>query len=148
MTNTIGFPKLGLEFEINRIAFTVFGKSVYWYAVIILTGFLLGVLFVYKTCKKRGIEPDHIFDIGFYGLIAGIICARIYYVIFDPDCLDGSILNVIKIWEGGLAIYGGIIGAFLSTFIYCKIKKIPLLKTVDVCAPGLFIGQAIGRWGN
>ena len=90
MTNTIGFPKLGLEFEINRIAFTVFGKSVYWYAVIILTGFLLGVLFVYKTCKKRGIEPDHIFDIGFYGLIAGIICARIYYVIFDPDCLDGS----------------------------------------------------------
>lgn len=148
MTNRIGFPKLGLEFTINRVAFTVFGVSVYWYALIILTGFLLAVLFVTKTCKKRGIDVDNVYDIAFYGLIFGIICARIYYCIFDPGCLDGNILNVVKIWEGGIAIYGGIIGAVISTVIYCKVKKLPILKSFDVCTPGLLIGQAIGRWGN
>ena len=148
MTNTIGFPGLGLEFEINRVAFSVFGRPVYWYALIILTGFLLAVLFVCKNGKKRGLDTDSVYDIAFYGLILGIICARIYYVIFDPDCLGGNLLNVIKIWEGGIAIYGGIIGAIISTIVYCKIKKLPILNTFDVCTPGLLIGQAIGRWGN
>ncbi len=148
MTNTIGFPGLGLQFEINRVAFNIFGRPIYWYALIILTGFLLAVLFVCRTSKKRGVDPENVFDIAFYGLIFGIICARIYYVIFDPDCLDGNILNIVKIWEGGIAIYGGIIGAVISTVIYCRIKKLPVLKTIDVCAPGLLIGQAIGRWGN
>ena len=148
MTNTIGFPGLGLEFTVNRVAFTIFSKPVYWYALIILSGFLLAVLFVYKTCKKRGVDPENIFDIAFYGLILGIICARIYYCIFDPDCLRGNILNVFKIWEGGIAIYGGIIGAVISTLIYCRKKKLSVLNTFDACAPGLLIGQAIGRWGN
>ena len=148
MTNTIGFPGLGLKFTVNRVAFTIFSKPVYWYALIILSGFLLAVLFVYKTCKKRGVDPENIFDIAFYGLISGIVCARIYYCIFDPDCLKGNILNIVKIWEGGIAIYGGIIGAVISTLIYCRKKKLSVLNTFDVCAPGLLIGQAIGRWGN
>lgn len=148
MTNKIGFPAFGLEFNINRVAFHIFSKPVYWYALIILTGFIAGLIFVSATCKKRGVSSDNVFDIAFYGLISGIICARIYYVIFDPGCLNGNFFNIVKIWEGGLAIYGGIIGAVISTIIYCKIKKLPILKIFDVCCPGLFIGQAIGRFGN
>ena len=148
MQNTIGFPGLGLEFNINRIAFTLFERNVYWYALIILAGFILGVMFVYFTCEKRGVKKDHIFDIAFWGLIFGIAGARIYYCIFDPKCLDGNILNVFKLWEGGLAIYGGIIAAVISTSVYCKTKKLPILKTFDVCCGGLFIGQAVGRFGN
>ncbi len=148
MTNTIGFPGLGLEFEISRVAFHVFSKPVYFYALIILAGFLLGLLFVSLTCKKRGVEPDNIYDIAFFGLIFGIICARIYYCIFDPDSLENGFLDVFKIWEGGLAIYGGIIGAAISTAVYCKIHKLPVLKVFDVACPGLLIGQSIGRWGN
>lgn len=148
MTHNISFPALGLEFTINRIAFHIFGKPIYWYALIILSGFLIALAFVYNTGKKRGVDPESIFDIAFYGLIFGIIGARIYYVIFDPDCLSDGFWNIIKIWEGGLAIYGGIIAAVIVAIVYCKIKKKPVLKTFDVFAPGLFIGQAIGRWGN
>lgn len=148
MINKIGFPGLGLEFTINRVAFTVFGKSIFWYALIILTGFILGVLFVARNAKKQGINTEYIFDIAFWGLIFSVICARIYYVIFDPDCLDGNILNIVKIWEGGIAIYGALIGAVATALVYCRIKKLPTLKIFDLCAPGLFIGQLIGRWGN
>lgn len=148
MTNTIGFPKLGLEFNINRIAFEVFGRPIYWYALLIMTGFILAVIFVLKTCKKRGLAEDHVFDIGFYGLLFGILGARLYYVLFDIESIRGNILNFFKIWEGGLAIYGGIIAAIITASVYCKIKKISILNTFDVCCPGLFIGQAIGRWGN
>ncbi len=148
MINKIGFPGLGLELEINRVAFTLFGKEIYWYALIILTGFALGFLFVWRDAKKQGINTDNIYDIAFWGLIVGIISARIYYVIFDPSVIKGNFLNIFKIWEGGIAIYGALIGAVLSTIIYCRTKKLPTLKIFDICAPGLLIGQAIGRWGN
>ena len=148
MTNTIAFPGLGLSFEINRVAFTVFGKEIYWYALILLSGFLLGLLFVYNTCEKRGISKDHVFDISFWGLIIGIICARIYYVIFDWESLEGNIWNIFKIWNGGIAIYGSLIGAVGTAYVYSKIKKIKPLKVFDVFVPGLLIGQFVGRWGN
>lgn len=147
MVNTIGFPGLGLELEINRVAFTVFGKDIYWYALCILTGYLLAMLFVTKTCKKRGVEPDHIIDICIWGLVFGLIGARIYYCIFDWDSI-GSFANIFKIWEGGLAIYGALIGAVLTAFVYCRIKKLNTLNVFDLCSPGLLIGQIIGRWGN
>lgn len=148
MTNVIGFPGLGLEFHINRIAFTVFGFDIYWYALILLSGFLLGLLFVGLTCKKYGVSVDNIWDIAFWGLIFGLLGARIYYVAFDPGCLDGNWLNFFKLWEGGIAIYGAVIGAVLSTFVYCRLHKLPVLKVFDVCTPGLLIGQCVGRWGN
>lgn len=149
MTNIISFPGLGgISFEINRVAFTVFGKEIYWYALILLSGFLLGLLFVYNTCEKRGVSKDHVFDISFWGLIFGLICARIYYVIFDWESLEGNIWNIFKIWNGGIAIYGSLIGAVGTAFIYSKIKKIKPLKVFDVFVPGLLIGQCIGRWGN
>ncbi len=147
MENVIGFPGLGLVFNINRVAFTVFGKEIYWYAICILTGFLVGMGFVSATAKKRGVSPDDIFDIAFWGLIFGLISARIYYCIFDWDSI-GSFWNVFKIWEGGIAIYGALIGAIASAYVYCRRKKLNTLKVFDVTVPGLLIGQIIGRWGN
>ena len=146
--NNISFPKLGLEFTINRAAFYIGQKPIYWYAIIIMFGFFAGLLFVSRTCKKRGANPDNIFDIAFWGLIFGLICARIYYVAFDRDVIAESFWNIFKIWEGGIAIYGGITGAVITALVYCKIKKLPVLKYFDICSPGLLIGQAIGRWGN
>lgn len=148
MVNNISFPGLGIYADISRIAFSVFGKPIYWYAIIIITGFILGTLFVMLSAKKRGVNPDNILDIALYGLIFGLIGARIYYVIFDPDCLDGNILNVFKIWEGGIAIYGAIIAAIITAYVYCRKKGLDILKIFDLCVQGLFIGQAVGRWGN
>lgn len=145
--NIISFPKIGLTLNINPVAFSIGTKPIYWYALIILTGFLLGLLFVYKTCEKRGIKKDYIWDIALIGLVFGIIGARIYYVLFALDEFD-SFVDMFKIWNGGLAIYGGIIGAAISTFIYCRFRKLSVPKVFDVCAPGLLIGQAIGRFGN
>ena len=145
--NNIAFPKLGISLNISPVAFSIGSKPIYWYALIILSGFLLGLFFVYKTCEKRGVKKDNVWDIAMFGLIFGIIGARIYYVLFALDEFD-SIADMFKVWNGGLAIYGGIIGAIISTVIYCMVKKLNIAKVFDVCAPGLFIGQAIGRFGN
>lgn len=146
--NNISFPRLGLDFNISPAAFSIGSKEIYWYAIIILTGFLLGLAFVYFTCEKRGVKKEHVWDIALFGLVAGIIGARIYYCIFSWNEFKNNFLGVFEIWNGGLAIYGGIIGAVISTYIYCRIKKINFLNVADVCSPGLFIGQAIGRFGN
>lgn len=146
--NKISFPGLGLDFTVNRAALQIGSFTVMWYAVMILTGLVLGTLFCCATAKKRGVNPDNITDIVLYGLVFGIIGARLYYVIFDFSEYRDSPVDIFKIWEGGLAIYGGIIGAFASTIVYCRKKKLPTLKVMDVCAPGLLIGQAIGRYGN
>lgn len=148
MTNIIGFPGLGLSFTINRAAFSLFGKDIYWYAIIIAAGFIIASAYVLSTCKKHGVSQDAIYDIAIGGLICGLIGARIYYVIFDFDSYRGSFFNIFKIWEGGIAIYGGIIGAAIFAFFYCRRKKLDTLNVFDVCAPGLLIGQSIGRWGN
>ena len=145
--NKIDFPNIGITFNIDPIAFSIGSKGIYWYALIILSGFLLGLLFVCMTCEKRGVSRDNVWDVALIGLITGIIGARIYYVLFALDEFN-SLADMFKIWNGGLAIYGGIIGAFISTVIYCRVKKISVLKMVDVCAPGLLIGQIIGRFGN
>lgn len=148
LENVIAFPGLGLEFTVNRVAFTIGSKDFYWYALIIVTGFLLATLFVISQCKRFDVSVDTIYDIAVGGLVCGLIGARIYYVIFDFDAYRENLIDVFKIWEGGIAIYGGIIGAALFAFIYCKQKKLDTLNVFDVCAPGLLIGQAVGRWGN
>ncbi|MDD6483514.1 MAG: prolipoprotein diacylglyceryl transferase [Clostridiales bacterium] len=145
--NVISFPRLGIHLNISPVAFHIGAKEIYWYALIILAGFFLGALFVTLTCEKRGIKKDTVWDVALYGLIFGIIGARIYYVLFALDEFD-SLLDMLKIYNGGLAIYGGIIGAFLSTYVYCRKKKLSMLAVADVCVPGLLIGQAVGRYGN
>ncbi len=145
--NDISFPGIGLSMNIDPVAFHVGSRPVYWYAIIILGGFLLAMLFVCATCEKRGVKKDNIWDIALYGLVTGIIGARIYYILFSPGEFH-SFADMVKIWNGGLAIYGGLIAAAITAFVYCRVKKINTLKVFDVCAPGLFIGQAIGRFGN
>lgn len=145
--NSIDFPGLGLSFNINPVAFSIGIKEIYWYALIILAGFLCGLIFVYFTCEKRGVKKDNIWDIALFGLVFGIIGARIYYVVFALDEFS-KWTEFFEIWNGGLAIYGGIIGAIISAYIYCHVKKLNTPLVFDVCAPGLFIGQAIGRFGN
>lgn len=147
MTNIIGFPALGLELNINRVAFTVFGCEIYWYAICILSGFFLALLFVTKTCRKRGVNPDDIFDISLWGLVFAIIGARIYYCIFDWDSV-GGFWGIFKIWEGGIAIYGALIGAIATAYVICRKRNLNTLSVFDVFVPGLLIGQIIGRWGN
>lgn len=145
--NVISFPKLGLIMNISPEAFHIASKPIYWYAIVILSGFFLGALFVSLTCEKRGVKKENVWDVALYGLIAGIIGARIYYVVFALDEFD-NFFDMLKIYNGGLAIYGGIIGALVSTYLYCRIHKLNMFEVADVCAPGLFIGQAIGRYGN
>lgn len=146
--NTIAFPGLSLgPFEIYE-SFKFFGLNIHFYGVIIALGILVAYLFCYRMAKKYDLEQENLLDVILIGLPAAIICARLYYVIFQWEHYKGDFLSIFKIWEGGLAIYGGIIGALISTYIYCRIKKIKMTKVLDTCSFGLLIGQMIGRWGN
>lgn len=153
MINTVTFPGLGLEFELNRVAFSVFGHNIYWYGVIIAAGFLLAVSFGLWKAPKFGLNPDDIVDAIFYVVPSAIIGARLYYVIFNPSVCytaDGSFsfVRMIAFWDGGLAIYGGVIATVISALIFCKVRKMDFWSGMDITAYGLLIGQLIGRWGN
>ena len=144
----VSFPKLGLDFTINRVAFSVFGVDIYWYALLIMTGFLLAVLYAWRSKKTFNVKMDPLIDIVLVGLFFGIVGARIYYVIFRWNSYN-SFWDMINIRDGGLAIYGGVILAFISGLIMCKyVEKVEILPVFDVAAVGFLIGQGIGRWGN
>ncbi|HEY9062397.1 MAG TPA: prolipoprotein diacylglyceryl transferase [Pseudobacteroides sp.] len=148
--NTISFPGLGdISFQIDRVAFSLFGFSIHWYGIIIAAGFLLAVVLGMRACKKLGIDPDNIIDLVLYAAPVAIICARLFYVVFSGDriYLDDP-LEIVRIWHGGLAIYGGIIGAIATTYVYCRVKKINALNILDFGLPYFALAQAIGRWGN
>lgn len=151
--NPIVFPGLGLELNINRVAFSVFGKDIYWYGIIIACGFILAVTYCYYNAKRFGIVKDRVIDFILFAAPGGIIGARIYYVVFYLSLYrnpDGSFNwgKAIAIWDGGLAIYGGVIAAIIILLIFCAVNKIKFLAFADLGSYGLFIGQAIGRWGN
>lgn len=151
--NVVSFPGLGLEFELNRVAFNLFGKDVYWYGVIIAVGFILAVFYGCRRAAPFGVDQDKVIDMLFFAVPAALIGARAYYVIFYLDLyLDDAGRfewgKAIAIWDGGLAIYGGIIAAVLAAAIYCKVRKQPFWSYADCGAYGFLIGQLIGRWGN
>lgn len=153
MEQTISFPGLGLEFTMDRVALTLFGHNIYWYGVIIAAGFLLAVAYCSKKAPAFGVDGEKFTDMLFFAVPIGIIGARAYYVLFNLSVAlepDGSFNwgRAIAIWDGGLAIYGGIIAAVATVVIYCKVRKIGLWNLLDVGAYGLLIGQAVGRWGN
>ena len=144
----ISFPNLGIEVNPSRVAFTLFGKDIYWYGLIIAIGFTLAVIYAMCRAKQFGLTDDHILDMLFVAVPAAIICARAYYVIFYWELYADDPITALYIWEGGLAIYGGVIGAVIAVILYSKIKKVPLGPLLDVGGLGLLIGQMIGRWGN
>ncbi len=145
----ISFPGLGnITFNINPVAFSLFGLEVRWYALIITFGIICGTLFAIWEAKRVGLTTDNILDIVLIGIPSAVLCARIYYVAFEWSYYKEHLDEIFSIWNGGIAIYGAIIGCFISTYIYCKIKNVSLGKMFDIGSFGLLIGQAIGRWGN
>lgn len=142
------FPLLNLKLNINPIMFNIFGINIYWYAFLIVFSIILGIIICKKNEGKFGIKFDNILDLLIYVLPISIICARLYYVIFSINLYWQNPLEIFNIRDGGLAIYGGIIGAVITILIYCKKKKISNLDMLDYVAPCLALGQCIGRWGN
>lgn len=144
----IVFPNLGIDVTINNTAFSVFGLEIKWYAVIISFGLLLAIVYCFPRMKKFGIDPDRAIDAVIAGIIGGMIGARIYYVAFRWEHYAGNIKEILNFRNGGLAIYGGIIGAILIGGIMCRIRKVKLAPMLDIAGIGFLIGQGVGRWGN
>ena len=146
-TVLVKFAGIAKEFSVSKILDLGF-TEVRWYGAIIAFGFLLAVLFGGRVAYKWKINLDKMIDVLLYGTIFGIIGARLFYVAFRWDYYGAHPGDIIKIWEGGLAIYGGIIGGILAAFVVCKIEKLNFLNLLDMVAMSLLIGQGIGRWGN
>lgn len=147
MTNFVQFPGLGLGFELSRVAFTIGGLNIYWYGIVIAAGLLLAVCFAMHYAPDFGINTDRFIDVIMIGGVCGIACARAFYVAFSPYPYD-SLWDMVNLRDGGLAIYGAVIGAALFGGLACKWRKIPVLATFDVVSMGFLIGQGMGRWGN
>ncbi|MBP3922788.1 MAG: prolipoprotein diacylglyceryl transferase [Ruminiclostridium sp.] len=144
VTDKIEFPNLfSGSIAINRVAFNLFGMDVYWYGIIIALGVILAFIYAMKRTKQFGLIGDHVFDVVFVAIIFGFIGARAYYCIFI-----NAEINFFDLRHGGLAIYGGIIGAALAAAVMCVIRKVKLPALFDLGGLGLLIGQGIGRWGN
>ncbi|HEY8500995.1 MAG TPA: prolipoprotein diacylglyceryl transferase [Clostridia bacterium] len=150
--NWIGFPELGVRFEINPVLFskdTFLGTiTVYWYGVITALAFLVIVIGILKDCTKYGIDRDHMIDMMLITTPIGIIGARLFYVIVNWKQYNRNLSEIYKIWHGGLAIYGGIILGIITIYLFCRRKKISTLKILDHIVVYLVLGQVIGRWGN
>ena len=144
----ITFPNLGISVNPSRVAFTVLGKDIYWYGIIIAVGFLLAVIYAMRRAPSFGLTEDNILDMLFVAVPLAIVCARLYYCIFYWDLYRDNPIAILYVWEGGLAIYGGVIGAVIGVAIFCRVKKLPIGPLLDVGSLGLLIGQMIGRWGN
>lgn len=145
----VSFPKLGIELTINPIAFSIGDFNIYWYGIIIATGFTIALCYAMINSKRFGIVQDKLIDAIIAGLITGIIGARLYYVVFYPgNTYINNPASIFQIHEGGLAIYGGIIGGLTGGIIVAKIKNINIPSILDIAALGFLIGQCIGRWGN
>jgi len=148
MDRAINFPNLGIYLEHVGKTFSVFGIEIAYYGVVVVTGMLVGLLIVNAEAKRLQQNAEQYWDIGMIALLSGIVGARIYYVIFDWDNYKNNLLEIFNTRHGGLAIYGGIIGALIAVYIYGRIKKMSFSIILDCVAPGLAIGQVIGRWGN
>lgn len=144
---TIVFPNLGIEIEELPSGFRIFGIYIAYYGVIIACAMIVAVVVAMLRARKTNQDPDDYVDIGIFAILAGVVGARIYYVIFSLDEYD-SFIEMLQIRNGGLAIYGGLIAGAVAIVFVCRYKKISLLRVLDTCAPGIVLAQAIGRWGN
>ena len=148
LASPITFPNLGITVDPSPVAFTVFGKDIYWYGIIIASGFLLAVLYMLHRAKDFGVTQDDVLDMILWAVPIGVVCARLYYCIFYWELYEDDPISMLYIWEGGLAIYGGIIGGVITLLVVAKVKKIPAPVLLDLAGMGVIIGQCIGRWGN
>ena len=148
MTNIVNFPGLGLSFEINRVAFSLGIRDIFWYGIIIGLGLISAVVFCAWEARRVGLTSDNVLDVALFATPISIICARLYFVLFNIHEYKNNLGQMFNIRGGGIAIYGAIIGGIATAYVYCRIKKINCWKFFDVGAFGLLIGQVIGRWGN
>jgi phosphatidylglycerol:prolipoprotein diacylglycerol transferase len=144
----IAFPNLGIYLKDVPKSFSIFGFNIAFYGLLIGMGVLAGIMMAAHVAKVTGQNPDDYWDFAIYAVVFSIIGARIYYVVFAWDFYKDDLMGIFRLRNGGLAIYGGVIAAFITLFIYCRIKKKNPLLVGDTCMPGLILGQAIGRWGN
>ena len=148
MHESISFPNLGINFEHVGKTVTVFGFEIAYYGIIIGMAILIGFAIASAEAKRTGQNPEDYLDMGIIGVICGIAGARIYYVIFSWETYKDDLLSILNLREGGLAIYGGIIGAILAVLVCAKIKKLSAPQILDTVAMALVNGQMLGRWGN
>ena len=131
----------------DRILFKIGNIEIAWYSVLIAVGAIIGIWMVIKEGQRFGFKKDFLFNVTFWAIVFGIIGARLYYVLFNLEYYK-NFWDIFKIWEGGLAIHGGIIAGAITIIIYCKRYKVNPMKIFDYAAPALLLAQAIGRWGN
>ena len=146
--NKITFPEIELELNINKIAFAIGNINIYWYAIIIVTAIAIAILICKKNEGKYNIKFNDILELLIYVIPISIITARLYYVIFNLDYYSDNILEIFNIKNGGIAIYGALIGGAITTYIYCKTKQTDFMDMLDYIIPSVAIAQSIGRWGN
>lgn len=144
----IAFPNMGIYLKNVPEAFHIFGFRIAFYGLFIGIGVMAGILTAARIARKTGQNEDDYWDFAVWAVIFSIIGARIYYVAFSWDSYKDNLLSVFQVRSGGLAIYGGVIAAFITLFVWCRIKKKNPLLVGDTAMPGLILGQAIGRWGN
>lgn len=144
----IAFPNMGIYLRNVPKSFSVFGFEIALYGVIIGIGVIAGIMMAARWAKVTGQDPEVYWDFAIYAVIFSIIGARIYYVIFEWDNYKNNLLGILNLREGGLAIYGGVIAAFTTLFVYAKLKKQNAFRMADTGVLGLILGQVIGRWGN
>lgn len=132
----------------NRVLFEIGPIQIYWYSIFIFLGMLIASVVVFREAKRRSIEEEFLINLICNSIIIGLIGARIYYVIFNLSYYINNPLEIFAIWNGGLAIHGGILSAFIFMIYYCKKHKYNILQILDIAVVGLIIGQSIGRWGN
>lgn len=144
----IAFPNLGIYLENVPKSFTVFGFTIAFYGVIIGIGMMAGLMMALREAKVSGQDPEIYWDFFLYAVIFSIIGARIYYVVFAWDYYKDNLLSIFNTRNGGLAIYGAVIAAFLTLLVYSRVKKTNFMQMADTGVLGLILGQIIGRWGN
>ncbi|MCI9007850.1 MAG: prolipoprotein diacylglyceryl transferase [Lachnospiraceae bacterium] len=148
MNTAINFPNLGIYLDHVGKSITIFGFEIAYYGIIMGTSILLGLYLAEREAKRTGQNPDIYTDMVIYAIVFSIICARVYYVIFSWDNYKNNLLSIFNLRQGGIAIYGSIIGAVATVYVYCRVKKQSFLLMVDTACIGLVAGQILGRWGN
>ena len=148
MDMQIYFPNLGIFLEYVGKSFSVFGFEIAFYGCTMATGIIAGYLLAAREAKRTGQNPDDYLDMLLYAVFFAIVGARLYYVAFSWDYYKDNLLSILNLRQGGLAIYGGIIGAFTTVYFFAKKRKLKFAQMLDTACPGLALGQVIGRWGN
>ena len=148
MNYNINFPHLHIYLNHVGKSIDIFGFSIAYYGIVIAAGMVLGTLLARAVAKRTGQDPDMYVSFAIMAIIISVICARIYYVVFSWDLYKDNLISILNIRQGGLAIYGGVIGGIISAIIFSAIKKVRLGTLLDTACLGLLVGQILGRWGN